>query len=799
MRIFFSFLLLIVVGLSGYSQKKWIDDYNVVWNSQSKNSMQSMPCGGAGIGLNVWVEKNQVFILLGSSDSWLETPLREKPFEYVMRELAKLGRLCIQLPEEMFAGSFEQRTDLATNSILITGKNNEGETAKLRIWVDYYSPVVHIEGTSTLPIPVKAQLECWRGQCRFNGNAVEWGYRNDNDSLNSRNYYIESRQLQDMADVIPDLFTGLSFGGRLEGNEFKRTTQKIQTKSMHAAFDDRAQVSSLASQWPYSHIRTSKSMQSLCLETKKPCKDYYLQAVLRVAQDKSIKDFYAALKDTARVKQKTFSSDRKRTEEAWTQRWNQSYIRINPQADESDLGWQVGRNYQLFRAMLAVNNKGKFPTLFNGGLFTCLSDNPEYRNWDWSEYMAQNQRLVYWPMLRSGDYDLLSVALNFYKERTKVSEVWAKHFWGIEGHLYPEDMGAFGLPAYPNTKDGFSVPDCLTYHFTSGMEFALMMLEASRYSSMDIKPYLPSVIGILYGFDGFYRKENMKRTGAELNQNNQYVIYPGNGVELYTQTKNESATLAGLVALSEGLLALPEDVLTEKERNFVKTFRMRLPQLPHRVIRGHETIAPAESWKDERAAPNMELPHLYPVFPFGLYTLGRPDFELALDTWNYGYFQEEFQRRAFCWYQGGIFTARLGLAEQAREYAIAKFLYPLRQKAVANANGMDANLTPGRSRYPAFWDTGTFCEMPDMDHGGSAMVGLQEMLLQTELPGKDGYGKEYGKQIYLLPAWPKDWDVDFKLHAPYNTVVECSYVDGKIQKLKVTPEERLKDVIIMLK
>lgn len=731
MRVLFV-ILLFVTTLSVYPQKGWIDNYNVVWNSQSKNSMQSMPCGGAGIGLNVWVEKNQVFILLGSSDSWLETPLREKPFEYVMRELAKLGRLCIQLPEEMFAGSFEQRTDLATNSILITGKNNEGETAKLRIWVDYYSPVVHIEGTSTLPIPVKAQLECWRGQCRFNGNAVEWGYRNDNDSLNSRNYYIESRQLQDMADVIPDLFTGLSFGGRLEGNEFKRTTHKIQTKSMHAAFDDRAQVSSLASQWPYSHIRTSKSMQSLCLETKNPCKDYHLQAVLRVAQDKSIKDFYAALKDTARVKQKTFSSDRKRTEEAWTQRWNQSYIRINPQADESDLGWQVGRNYQLFRAMLAVNNKGKFPTLFNGGLFTCLSDNPEYRNWDWSEYMDQNQRLVYWPMLRSGDYDLLSVALNFYKERTKVSEAWAKHFWGIEGHLYPEDMGAFGLPAYPNTKDGFSVPDCLTYHFTSGMEFALMMLEASRYSSMDIKPYLPSVIGILYGFDGFYRKES-------------------------------------------------------------------LPQLPHRVIRGHETIAPAESWKDERAAPNMELPHLYPVFPFGLYTLGRPDFELALNTWNYGYFQEEFQRRAFCWYQGGIFTARLGLAEQAREYAIAKFLYPLRQKAVANANGMDANLTPERSRYPAFWDTGTFCEMPDMDHGGSAMVGLQEMLLQTELPGKDGYGKEYGKQIYLLPAWPKDWDVDFKLHAPYNTVVECSYVDGKIQKLKVTPEERLKDVIIMLK
>lgn len=798
MRLLF-FLLSFVVVFYGYSQERWIDDYNIVWDSQSNNSMESMPCGGAGIGLNVWVENNQVFILLGSSDSWVETHLRTSPLEHVMRELAKLGRLCIQLPDDMFSGSFEQRTDLATNSIIITGRNNEGESAELRIWVDYHSPVVHIEGTSTCPIPVKSQLECWRGECRFDGNAVVWAHRNDNDSLNSRRYYIESRGLQAMADAIPDLFTGLTFGGRLEGSGFKRATDKIKTKSIHAALDDRGQVSPLASQWPYDHIKSAKGMQSLCIETKEPCKDFHLQAVLRVEKEKSMKDFYAALKDTARIKKRTFFSDKKRTEKAWVKRWEQSYIRINPQADCSDAGWQVGRNYQLFRAMLAANNKGRYPTLFNGGLYTCLSDNPEYRNWDWSEYMAQNQRLVYWPMLRSGDYDLLAVALNFYKERTAVSTAWAKHFWGIDGHLYPEDMGAFGLPAYPNTKEGFSVPDCLTYHFTSGMEFALMMLEASRYSSIDIKPYLSSVMGILRGFDGFYRKENLKRTGTEFNQNNQYVLYPGNGVELYTQTRNESATIAGLMALSEGLLALPIGVLTPEEHDFVQTFKMRLPQLPRRVIRGHETIAPAESWKDERAAPNMEFPHLYPVFPFGLYSVGRPNLELALNTWNYGYYKEEYQRRAFCWYQGGIFTARLGLAEQAREYAIEKFLYPSGQKITKSGDYMDSNLTPQRSRYPAFWDTGSFCEMPDMDHGGSAMVGLQEMLLQTELPGKDGYGKEYGKQIYLLPAWPKDWDVDFKLHAPYNTVVECSYVEGKIQKLTVTPKERLKDVVIMLK
>jgi hypothetical protein len=64
------------------------------------------------------------------------------------------------------------------------------------------------------------------------------------------------------------------------------------------------------------------------------------------------------------------------------------------------------------------------------------------------------------------------------------------------------------------------------------------------------------------------------------------------------------------------------------------------------------------------------------------------------------------------------------------------------------------------------------------------MIGLQEMLLQT-----------IGDEIRILPAWPKDWDVDFKLHAPKNTTVEVSYKSGEITSLVVTPKSRRKDVV----
>jgi hypothetical protein len=64
------------------------------------------------------------------------------------------------------------------------------------------------------------------------------------------------------------------------------------------------------------------------------------------------------------------------------------------------------------------------------------------------------------------------------------------------------------------------------------------------------------------------------------------------------------------------------------------------------------------------------------------------------------------------------------------------------------------------------------------------MKTFQSMLLQTD-----------GRRIFLLPAWPKNWDVDFKIHAPYRTVIEGMYRGGQLKSLKITPKSRAKDVV----
>ena len=62
---------------------------------------------------------------------------------------------------------------------------------------------------------------------------------------------------------------------------------------------------------------------------------------------------------------------------------------------------------------------------------------------------------------------------------------------------------------------------------------------------------------------------------------------------------------------------------------------------------------------------------------------------------------------------------------------------------------------------------------------------MQEMLLQ-EVNGK----------LYLFPAWPKEWNVRFKLCASRGTTVEAEMNAGKVVNVKVLPKERQHDVVL---
>jgi len=103
------------------------------------------------------------------------------------------------------------------------------------------------------------------------------------------------------------------------------------------------------------------------------------------------------------------------------------------------------------------------------------------------------------------------------------------------------------------------------------------------------------------------------------------------------------------------------------------------------------------------------------------------------------------------WKQDNIWAACLGLTDDAYQLTMQK-------------------LADGPYRFPAFWGPG-YDWMPDHNWGGSAVIGLEEMLLQED-PNTG--------ELIILPAWPKNHDIHFKLYASGGRIVEVTQKDGQI-------------------
>ena len=156
------------------------------------------------------------------------------------------------------------------------------------------------------------------------------------------------------------------------------------------------------------------------------------------------------------------------------------------------------------------------------------------------------------------------------------------------------------------------------------------------------------------------------------------------------------------------------------------------------------------------------------MFPYRAFRVGKPDLDVALETW-----ERRRIKQTGGWRQDAIQAAMLGLTDEAR------------RDVTKNATRQCLIREPAReARFPAFWGP-NFDWTPDQCQGSVTMIAFQRMLMQCD-----------GREIRLLPAWPKEWTADFKLHAPYNTTVEGRVENGKVVDLKVTPESRRKDIVL---
>ncbi|MFZ1080919.1 MAG: DUF5703 domain-containing protein [Candidatus Kryptoniota bacterium] len=757
-RILFFFLSIVLsTSFVSAQSKESVAAYDVVWDSLGTNENSSMPLGNGDIALNVWTEKNgDIVLLIAKSDAWSENG-----------ELLKLGRVRVSLEPNPFvnSASFAQTLKLETGDVELHSGNNFA-----RIWVDANNPVVHVQVQTEAPVKLKATSGVWRTkEYHLNSQAIEdtqlgffeWGTDPDGltfypDSIlpakdnrvswchfNTHSIYplvFEQEHLGSMLPKYPDPLMHRCFGITMKGDNL-------------VSADDQTLKSSKAS-----------SSQKLDIYTL-------------TEQTKSPGAWHADLnKKINEIDANNLSKAWKAHEQWWTQFWNRSWINVTGTPDAE----KVSQGYAMQRFMTACAGRGEQPIKFNGSLFTVGHDippdtiqtmanhDPDYRRWG-ACFWNQNTRLIYCPLIAAGDYDLLKPWFDMYLKALPLEKDRTEVYYHHSGASFPETMYFWGLP---NLNDfGWNNPSNVMqsrwqrYHIQGALEVTLEMLdyyeytEDTNFARTAIVPFANAIVTYYY-----FHYPHLP-TGK-------IQIAPAQSLETYQFTAiNPTPDIAGLEAVIPRLMDLPKNVISKQQREFWammlndlppipigKTTNGKIPPLGAGDSDGTPIILPAEVYGN---TCNVENPELYVAFPYRLYGVGKPDLELARNTFNARLFPMDK-----VWGQDGTQAAVLGLADEAQKVVVSEFT------------------DYGNHQFRWFWKAGD--EIPDVQDAGTGMIGLQLMLMQCD-----------GKRIQLLPAWPKDWTVDFKLHASYKTIVEGHVENGKITKLKVTPEERTKDVVIV--
>jgi len=681
-----------------------LDAYNVQWDTPGPGSAQSMPLGNGDIGLNVWVEKNgDLLFYISKTDAWGESAGQKDDWMKQGGVLMKLGAVRVSVSPNPLANSavFKQILKLKTGEILI----QEGEAASainLKVWVDANNPVIRIESKSIKPAKVTVKLENWRAG--LTDTILK-------DHQNRVAWYHHNP-----VNADPHL-ANITFGAVIKGTGLVNTNPVTLQSS-------KATTSQLISIYPLTNISNNG--------------DQWLSK-----SDLNIK----------KIEKQKLGQTRAAHQLWWQKFWQRSQVFITG----DDLANKVTQGYILQRFVTACAGRGAYPIKFNGSIFVVdnpdKNENADFRSWG-GQYWFQNTRAMYWPRLMAGDFDMMLPLFNMYANILPANAAQVKQYYNHGGAYFAETAPFWGGLDFmgPDVKANYT-----NHYFTPILELSMMMLDYYEYTGDTVfarKTLLPVATAGLQFFDQHFKRDS---TGKLL-------LDPVNSIEMFWKVHNPAPDIAGLHAVLSRMVKLSASLINEKTRTQWEKLYSELPPLPMADNNGKTVLLPYTGPQNAKSF-NSENPELYAIYPFRLYGLGKPDLDIAINTFN-----ARKQRAKGCWVQDPIQAAMTGDAEVAKDYVS----FALTRQ--------DPKL-----KFPAFWEKGNDYA-PDEDNGGNGENGLHQMLMQTD-----------GKKIMLLPAWPAGWDADFKLNAPYNTTVEGKVVKGKLIDLKVYPASRSADVIDMSK
>ena len=760
---------------------KELEGCNVVWDNPSTNSSGSMPLGNGDIGLNVWVEENgDLLFFISKTDAFTDSG-----------RLVKLGQVRVRLTPSLAARPFRQELQLEKGQIAI--ESGEG-VAKitLRVWVDAHNPVIHVEGDSQKEFQAEVGLNVWRTADRDWKGDGNTGYISETpDSLlekadtvlsqkenrivwyhhNERTIVpltLKHQGMESLSPLVHDPILQRTFGGCIHGSGLVATpvegaTQGLRTKTPGRHLDVAIDVLSTQFSKVEGWLKFLDNMMEVEKNEAKRS-DPWKAHCQWWSQFWNRSWIYVHTPDeTAPASTEQIAArlwDRQNLQLLGTNGLHESN-HVIPAVNSGPSGPILNQGYALQRFITACAGRGFYPIKEDGSIFRVNGKNHDRL----ADADLRQQGPNYWfldtattacgPMLRSGDFEMLQPLFDMYRGMVPMARERTHLMFHHEGIFIPATVYPWGT---------YQENDWVRWLWQGGIELSSKMLdyyEATGNEYFFKDTLMPIADGVMTFFDQHWKRDEKGKIRME----------PACALESCHHVVNPLPEIAGLHYVLPRLLALPSEKITPTQRATWTRLLADLPEVPMSGKPGEKIFVAAEVIKDRQGD---ELPELYAVFPYRLHALGCPDFETGLRSVEH-YVPEQprtvypFEGKAGGWRLNPIQVAYVGKSEQAARMVTSNF----------------ASHDPG-SRFPAFWGPNQV-GLPDQSHGGVSMTALQAMLLQVD-----------GRKIYLFPAWPKKWDVQFKLHALFNTTVEGELHEGKVTSLKVSPPSRAADVINLL-
>ncbi|MBJ6368597.1 hypothetical protein JF259_10905 [Snuella sp. CAU 1569] len=405
----------------------YLTKHDIVYKTPAYEGFEGFPIGNGDLGGMVWNTKNGVEIQINKNDLF-DQPNAES--EATLRGGARLSiDLGVPAFDWLYLDDFDSRLSLKNAEVSMQSQTPFSES-KITSWV---SPnknvwVVNIKSDAKSPnakgSKIHVDLERW-GSRAFAG----WygGYsKNTKIGLGNTQASTLNKDI-----VLEESFEGLQFSVvcRILGADV--VAQIISEK--------RAQLT------------TSQE------------KNHEVTVLISlVTSNESDNPTTAAIELLNAVEKETVSKEKEQHTLWWDNFWNQSFVHLGNDYIEN--------LYYFRRYLMASSSRGKYPVVFNGGLWTW---NHDVRNWVTPHHWNTQQQ--YWGLAAQNDTELMLPYINTYFSLMPQAEKHAKMRGSDDAILWSEAHDFFGKMTYWDRGD-------MLNNFTPATQIAAIFWEYYQFT-----------------------------------------------------------------------------------------------------------------------------------------------------------------------------------------------------------------------------------------------------------------------------------------------------------------------------